>query len=121
MKRASIIITLLVLATLLAALFGVSGSASAQGESNNLTSVPAKAHRNPKLDSVLDELVTLQEKASVSAFAERHGVQRTNDRVRVVIEAQPGGEEKVRGRAKALGAEVEATYENLVQALVPVS
>ena len=79
---------------------------------------------HPKLDSALNQLVVVCEAEGISearAFARQSGIDMKDDRVRVVIEAEPGQEEEVITLAKALGADVETSYGNLVQAVVSIA
>ena len=79
---------------------------------------------HPKLDSALNQLVTVYHAEGISearAFARQSGIDMKDDKVRVVIEAEPGREHEVISMAEALGSEVDTTYENLVQAMVPVA
>ena len=79
---------------------------------------------HPKLDSALNQLVVVCEAEGISearAFALRSGIDMKDDKVRVVIEAEPGQEEEVITLAKALGADVETSYGNLVQAVVSIA
>ena len=82
---------------------------------------PEVVKGHPKLQSVLDQLVTAHEEGQMRAFAEQRSMEVKDDRIRVVIEAVPGKEDSVIGVAEALGADVETSYENLAQAVVPVS
>jgi len=54
--------------------------------------------------------------------ADRHAVELLpDDAVRVVVEAAPGQGARVKGLTEALGARVELTYRDLIQAAVPVA
>ncbi len=80
---------------------------------------PDKQHS--KLDSQLQQMVEASARGQGAAFAQQHGIDTpANDKVRVVIETLPGRTEELIGKANPLGALVEATYENLVQAIVPL-
>lgn len=79
---------------------------------------------HPKLDSALNQLVVVYEAEGISeamAFARQSGIDVKDDKVRVVIEAEPGEEEEVISVAEALGADVETSYGDLVQALVSIA
>jgi len=76
---------------------------------------------NPKLDSQLNQLVIAQAKGEAASFAEKSNIDITNGRVRVVIECVPGQVEAARQAATNAGAELETTYENLLQVSVPIT
>ena len=76
---------------------------------------------NPKLDSQLNQLVLAQAKGEAASFAEKSNIDLTNGRTRVVIECVPGQLEAATKASINAGAEVETTYENLLQVSVPVT
>jgi hypothetical protein len=76
---------------------------------------------NPKLDSQLNQLVLAQAKGEAASFAEKSNIDITNGRIRVVIECVPGQVEAASQAAINAGAEVETTYENLLQVSVPIT
>ena len=79
---------------------------------------------NPKLESILNQLLDAGKTkgpAAITAFAEQRAVDLVDNRVRVVIETMPGDSEAACEAAIALGADVEASYENLIRVTIPVS
>ncbi len=74
-----------------------------------------------KLQQVLAELVTASERLEANSFSASRGMALEGDRVRVVIESRPEKAHDVAERARELGATVEATHANLIQALAPIS
>jgi subtilisin family serine protease len=79
---------------------------------------------NPKLESVLDQLVDAGQTkgpAALATFAEQRAIDLVDNRVRVVIEAMPGEVDAAREATIAWGADVEASYENLIRVTIPVS
>jgi hypothetical protein len=120
MQKHNIVASLAAMALLFTAM-ATSVPAYAQPETTDLQGLGMTVKGNPKLESALNQLSAISPQAAASAFANQHGLMVTDSKVRVVIEVKAGNEEDVTSRAKALGADVEASYDNLVQALVPVS
>ena len=85
--------------------------------------IPPKPHVYPNLDSGLSKLVSTYEVAGVAAAldaAKGQGIQTTDSMVRVIIEARPGGKAAVVDAVGVADGRVETSYEDLVQALVPI-
>lgn len=82
---------------------------------------PLKVH--PKLDSVLERLFSEHKNGQVeaAAFAQQRNIDFIDNLVTVTIEAAPGELDNACVAAAALGADIEASYENLVRVSVPVS
>jgi hypothetical protein len=97
-------------------LIGCSSNGSA-----NLPPYVSPEKGNPKLDSQLNQLVLAQAKGEAASFAEKSNIDLTNGHIRVVIECVPGQVEAATKAAINAGAEVETTYENLLQVSVPVT
>ncbi|MFC1921120.1 hypothetical protein ACFLYQ_05290 [Chloroflexota bacterium] len=76
---------------------------------------------NPKLDSQLNQLCDADEAGEVVSFAEQHGIELTDEKVRVIIECLEGQLETVSDAVTVAGGNVELTYNNLLQAVIPVS
>ena len=77
-----------------------------------------------RLDSSLAELAQAYERtgsAGARVEAARLGIDLDNDRVRVIVGTQPSGTALAATRARSLGASLEASADDLVQASVPVS
>jgi len=120
MRRTSLILDLVIVITLLFGVFGVGGIASAQNQFTDLKALKTEVKGHPKLQSLLDQLASAHEKGVASSFAQQHSLELEAENIRVVIEAEPETESEVISKAKSLGASVEMTYENMVQAIVPI-
>ncbi len=82
---------------------------------------PDKPH--PKLDSQLSQLAEehrARGPAAAKQQARLQGVDLVDERVRVIVQAQPGREALAVASARTLGGEVEATHRDLVQVLAPL-
>lgn len=91
------------------------------GDTTNLppSSLPGKG--NPKLDSQLNQLVSAEKRGELAAFAKQSNIELFNGDVRVIIECVPGQLEAASRAATNAGAKLEASYENLLQVVVPVT
>ncbi len=84
----------------------------------------AQPTSTPRLDSHLADIVDTfrrQGTEAAAGAARRLDVDVDGDAVRVIIEARPGDSEPAIAAAVGRGAAVEGTYQNLVQALVPIA
>ncbi len=82
----------------------------------------ARTKSYPKMDSTLYHLAALASKQDwnrVERYASKRGLALHNRRVRVVLESHPGMTEALLAASKDMGLNVEATYRDWVQALVP--
>ena len=68
-----------------------------------------------KLDSQLNQLIEAAKHGEQASFAQLHNIEIKNGNIRVVIECVPGRLEDVKKAAIDIGAEVEATFEDLLQ------
>jgi hypothetical protein len=87
------------------------------------TTIPPKPQVYPNLDSGLSKLVSTYEVAGIAAAldaAKGQGIQIADSMVRVIIEARPGGKAAVVDAVGVADGRVETSYEDLVQALVPI-
>ena len=75
---------------------------------------------NPKLDSQLNQLVQAEIRGEAASFAEQHNITLVDDRVRVIVECSPGQVDAADEIVSAVGV-VESRYDDLLQAMVPVS
>ena len=85
--------------------------------------IPPKTPVYPNLDSGLSKLVSSYETGGIDAAldaAKSQGIQTADGMVRVIIEAEQGGNDAVADAVSNAGGKVETSYENLVQALVPM-
>ncbi|MBI4288416.1 MAG: S8 family serine peptidase, partial [Chloroflexi bacterium] len=92
------------------------------GDIDNLPPIPQPEKKHPNLDSSLAAKAEEASKKPVpgpSRFAPQT-VEPAVEKVRVIIEAQPGQKDNAVAAAQAAGAQVEATYEDLVQAMAPL-
>ena len=94
------------------------------------TTGPAAAgsHTEPagsaRLDSRLAQIVEAFEENSIAeaqATAAQLGIDLQADAVRVIVEARPGLRRGATASAGSLGAKIEGTYQDLIQALVPIA
>ncbi|MCH7577226.1 MAG: S8 family serine peptidase [Chloroflexi bacterium] len=84
----------------------------------------AQSARSAQLDSRLAQLVEAFHERGIegaSAAASRLDIDLEGDAVRVIVEARPGRGEGATTSVRTLGATVEGSYQNLVQALVPLA
>jgi len=96
-------------------------SCTSEQEITNLPSSKLIDEGSPKLDSQLNQMVSAVKRGEAASFAEKSNIDLTNGRIRVVIECAPGQVEAATKAAINAGAEVETTYENLLQVSVPVT
>ena len=78
----------------------------------------------PDLESILGELVRLQLEEghlTVSEFSSQRNIDVIDSKVKVIVEANPGQYEAACEAISGLGAEIEASYEYLFRALIPIS
>lgn len=81
--------------------------------------LPDKGH--PKLDSQLNQLVIAEVQGKAVEFAENHGIELVSGDVRVIVEYLPGQLEAATTASTDAGAKVEASYDNLLQVVVPIT
>ena len=113
----AVIISLLIGGSLL---FGGQQVAAAEEEELDTSRIERPEKGNPKLDSQLNQLVSANTTKRVAAFAEESQIEVAGDNVRVIIECLPGQIEDAAEVADDSGI-VEASYENLIQVVVPIS
>ena len=114
------ILTLLVTALPIADTIATAGDK----QETHLPSIQTSPKGNPKLESALNQLVKSEQTkgpAAMTTFAEQRAIDLVDNSVKVIIEANPGEVDAAREAAVALGAEVEASYENLIRVVIPVS
>ena len=76
---------------------------------------------NPKLDSPLNQLFSADKRGEAALFAEQSNIELINNGVRVILECRPGQLEEATQTASNAGAKLEASYENLLQVVVPIT
>ncbi|MFC2038476.1 hypothetical protein ACFLUG_01735 [Chloroflexota bacterium] len=76
---------------------------------------------NPKLDSQLNRLVQAETNDDIISFAQESGIEVADGRVRVIIECREGRLEEASEATEKAGAEIETSYNNLLQVLVSVN
>ena len=84
---------------------------------------PAPIKDNPKLQSSLNRLVSVNESSgagAAAAFAAQQGLSLTDGKVTVVMESSPGESDRAKALAVAAGGSVQATHASLVQVSIPV-
>jgi hypothetical protein len=104
--------------TIAFSIFSIGCAASAGGATPTPYRPPDQ--ENAKLDSQLNQLVTAQAQGEAAAFAERNGIELASGRVTVVIEYWAGQFEAASKAAEDAGADVEASYANLLQVSAPI-
>jgi len=81
--------------------------------------LPDKGH--PKLDSQLNQLVRAESRGEAASFAEQSNIELVDGGVRVIIECVPGQLETATEAATNAGAKLEASHDNLLQVVVPIT
>ncbi len=76
---------------------------------------------NPKLDSQLNQLVDAEGHGEAASFAEQSDIELVDGAVRVIIECVPGQLEAATEAATNAGAQLETSYDNLLQVVVPIT
>ena len=76
---------------------------------------------NPKLDSVLNQLVLAEKRGEATAFAAQSSIELNDGSIRVIIESVPGRLEEAKEVASDANARIETSYNNLLQVVVPIS
>jgi len=113
----AVIISLLIGGSLL---FGGQQITAAEGEELDTSRIERPEKGDPKLDSQLNQLVSANTTKRVAALAEESNIKLVDDNVRVIIECLPDQIEDATEVADDSGI-VEASYENLIQVVVPIS
>lgn len=72
-----------------------------------------------KLSSQLVHLVQAEEQGKVASFAEQNAIDLVGSRVRVIVEVIPGQIDDATRAAAGFG-EVEASYDDMLQMMVPI-
>jgi peptidoglycan hydrolase CwlO-like protein len=116
------VLSLLVLLGLLLPGIIVSGAQAAppEGPVIDIPPVELPEKGSPKLESVLWQLSAAWEKGETASFSTQRDIDVVGGGVRVIIEAMPGQALAAATAAEALGFNVEASYDNLVQVVVSV-
>jgi peptidoglycan hydrolase CwlO-like protein len=117
------VLSFLVLLGLLLPGIIVSGAQAAppEGPVIDIPPMALSEEGSPKLESVLWQLSAAWERGETASFSSQRDIDMVGGGVRAIIEAMPGEDLAAAAAAEALGAEVETSYENLVQVVVPVS
>jgi len=76
---------------------------------------------NPKLDSQLNQLIRAEKQGEAVVFAEQHGIELIDGRVRVIIECEPGQLDGASEAALDVGATLETSYSDMLQVVVPIT
>ncbi|MCK4736238.1 MAG: hypothetical protein KAT65_27545, partial [Methanophagales archaeon] len=115
-KIAPVFLALLMVFSILSSIAISQNTTTASEEDLNLDIAP-KPFKEPKMESVIAQIVKVSESnpAEVQSFATAHEISITDEKIRVILE-QMDGEASL-----DYAIEIEATYKNLVQALVPIS
>lgn len=75
---------------------------------------------NTKLDSQLNQLVQAAKLGDIETFAEQSNIELVDGAVRVIVESLPGQVDAAVEAASNLGI-LEASYNNLLQVVVPIT
>ncbi|MCX6020353.1 MAG: S8 family serine peptidase [Chloroflexi bacterium] len=88
--------------------------------SPDMSPIPLQqSSRRPHLESAVDQFLTgYSVQQSGASRAESLGLMLEGDRLRLIVDAEAGTEQRVREQAAALGAEVESVYGSWLQVLV---
>ncbi|MBI4284933.1 MAG: S8 family serine peptidase [Chloroflexi bacterium] len=121
MKTGKALVYMLMAAILVSGLLGVQTAGLAGDDIGQPPSLPEEVKGHPKLESPLDQLVAAPKETRAAMLLPLQDPPAGADMVRVVLEAVPGSEAKVADKAQAFGGKVEATYDYLLQALMPVT
>ena len=76
---------------------------------------------NPKLDSQLNQLIRAEMQGEALSFAEQHGIELVGGNVRVIVECIAAQLDGATGAVLDAGAKLEASHDNLLQVVVPIS
>ncbi|MDP3880189.1 MAG: hypothetical protein Q8Q07_07805 [Dehalococcoidales bacterium] len=88
---------------------------------DNLPPLNSSEKGHPKLDSRLNQLVDAEKRGEAASFAGQSGIELVDGKVRVIIEVVPGQLETATGAATDAGAQIETSYNDLLQAVAPVT
>jgi len=124
MKRITVI-ALIVIVALLLAFPGAGQILSAEGEAGleNLTGWEPVKKGHPKIESRLYNMVNKgkEEVVESSSVVKREALGTGEEKIRVIVEVASGSEETVTEDIRSLGGEVEISYNNMIQVLIPLS
>ena len=95
--------------------------ACSAAETGDLPPIGSIDKGNPKLDSQLNALVKAEAQGELVSFAEANNIELNGNKVRVVIECVEGQLDTAAGAVTENGGNVETSYKDLLQAVVPVS
>ncbi|MFH1032268.1 MAG: S8 family serine peptidase [Chloroflexota bacterium] len=95
-----------------------------KGGGTDLPPMPPAEKGHPKLDSQLGQLVAAEAKAQAKSFAQQRAIPlvegKATTEVRTIIEFAPGSLDAAKQAVEAAGGRVEGSYQNLLQAVMPV-
>ncbi len=113
------VVIILIIAVISGISLALSGCASTA--TNNVTPTIPVDKGNPKLDSQLNGLIKAETDGEAENFAVEHSIDIAGGKVRVEIDCEISRIEEVSAAVRQYGGIVEASYKNLLQAVVPVS
>jgi len=113
------VVIILIIAVISGISLALSGCASTA--TNNVTPTIPVDKGNPKLDSQLNGLVGAETAGDIENFAMEHSIEIASGKVRVEITCEIDKIEAVSAVVRQYGGAVEASYQNLLQAVVPIS
>ena len=110
-----------VLLVSIGALIPVSVACTSGQDVNDLPPLDLPDKGNPKLDSRLNQLISAERRGEAVSFAQQSNIELVDGAIRVIIEYVPGQLEAATEAVTNAGAELETSYANLLQAVVPVA
>ncbi len=116
-----VIVIIAVLLVCIGVLALVLSSCTPAQDINNLPPLNSPDKGNPKLDSQLNQLVSAEKRGEAVSFAEKSNIEMVDGAVKVIIEYLPGQLEAATEAATNAGAKPETSYDNLLQAVVPIT
>ena len=115
------IIIMVVLLVSIGTLVPVSAACTSGQDRNDLPPLDFPDKGNPKLDSQLNQLVSAERRGEAVSFAQQSNIELVDGAIRVIIEYVPGQLEAATEAVSRADAELETSYANLLQAVVPIA
>ena len=120
-RRRPRITIILVLLVSIGILILIATACASGKDINNLPPFDSLGKGHPKLDSQLNQLISAEKRGEAASFAEQSNIDLVDGAVRVIIESVPGQLEVATEAATNAGAELETSYNDLLQVVVPVT
>ncbi len=87
----------------------------------DLPPIPDPAKGNPKLAPHLEQLIEAEKRGELESWARQRSITLVDGSVRVTIDCAPGQVEAAAKAATNVGAKPGTSYENLLNAVVPIT